>query len=187
MTASDITADTTSHPQLPYFVKTRTGVLRIVANVSLGLAALSALTLFFSDEMSEVDYLFGIGGVLFFGVGGYFLRTSVPGFVTAFDATDEGLTVNSQYGSVGPIPWNDIREIRMDTTKVKFLNLKSIGVVLQDPQRTLGNKNLFKRISGMAAEYTSSSALSVPTMFIDGAAFDVLDNLNAILKRMKSA
>ncbi|MEM8552886.1 MAG: STM3941 family protein [Pseudomonadota bacterium] len=185
MTAVEV--DRTSAPQadLPYTVPVKTSFLRTIANVSLGLAALCLAILLLGEDNTGEDFLFGTLGVLLFGVGGFYLRKSVPTFKTAFDATDDGLTVHSQYGSVGPIPWAEIREFKLEKTKVKFVSLKAIGVVLQNPEKTLAGTSLNSRFQRLASEYTDYSAISVPTMLIDGATFEVLDKLNAILKAKK--
>ncbi|MEM7696071.1 MAG: STM3941 family protein [Pseudomonadota bacterium] len=175
----------TTDAALPYEVPVKTGFLKTIATVSLVMAGLSGLMLVVGEATTPEDMVMAVVGVLFFGIGGFYMRRAVPTFTTAFRATEDGLSVGNQYGTIGPVPWADIREFRMEKTKVKFLSLKSVAVVLQDPEKTLRDKGFMNRLSGMASTWTDSSALGVPVMFIDAPHFVVLDRLNAILKAQK--
>ncbi|GAB5375802.1 MAG: hypothetical protein AcusKO_22640 [Acuticoccus sp.] len=172
---------------LPYHVPTSTRTLNIVAWTALVLGALSFLMLVSGDVESGEDMLAAVGGTVFFGGLGGWLKFKLKSFRTAFEATEEGVTLHDQYGKKGPIGWHEIRDFRIVKTKVAgFLTLKAIGVELEDPDRTLSRMNVVTRLSGKASEFMDTTPLGVPTMVIAAPTYAVLDRLNATLARKRA-
>lgn len=172
---------------LPYSVPTSTRRLNLIAWTAIVLGALSFLMLVGGGVESEEDMLAGLGGTIFFGGLGGWLKFKLGRMRNALEATEEGITLHDQYGTKGPIAWPEIREFRLTKTKVaKLLTLKAIGIELQDPERTLSRMNLVTRLSGAANEFLDGPPLAVPTLILAAPTYEVLDRLNATLARKKS-
>jgi hypothetical protein len=120
--------------------------------------------------------IIGASCILFFGLGFIIFLLKLLGFKKyKLIIDDTGITDNSNKGSIGHIPWSDIKEVKINSV----VNQKFLTIVVNNPDDYINKQRTLAKRKGMQADFNrTGSPINISTKVLSTK----LDKLKATIE-----